>query len=67
MIYKAASQAILAVMEQLKSEVYEMERFGEKRRTVSTDLYLKVEETLLKASNYFEAMADNDKKDKEAS
>lgn len=47
MNYKATSQAILAVINELDSEVYEVERLGEQRRTMSKELYLRVENTLL--------------------
>jgi len=60
MNYKATSQAILAVINELDSEVYEVERLGEQRRTVSTELYLRVKNTLLQASSHFEDLADNE-------
>lgn len=60
MNYKATSQAILAVINELDSEVYEVERLGEQRRTVSKELYLRVKSTLLQASSHFEDLADNE-------
>jgi len=60
MNYKATSQAILAVINELDSEVYEVERLGEQRRTVSKELYLRVKNTLLQASSHFEDLADNE-------
>ncbi|MGR3704068.1 hypothetical protein [Sulfitobacter sp.] len=60
MNYKATSQAILAVLNELDSEVYEVIRLGEQRRTVSKDLYIKVQSTLLKASSHFEDLADQE-------
>jgi len=62
MNYKATSQAILAIVNELDSDIYEMVRHGEPRRTVSKELYEKVKSTLLQASSHFEDLADGEER-----
>ncbi len=60
MNYKATSQAILAILTELDSGVYEMDRHGKQRCTISKDLYERVKPSLEQASRYFEDLADRE-------
>ncbi|WP_146170597.1 hypothetical protein [Cereibacter changlensis] len=62
MNYKAGSQAILAIINELDCDIYEMERHGEPRRTVSKELYERVKLTLLQVSSHLEDLADGEER-----
>lgn len=62
MSYKAKSQAILLILNELEKELNEVEQNGIKKRTVDTEIYEKLKETLIQASNHFEDLADVENK-----